>query len=368
MISLRQRLIDTGYDSGNLQNGLRASIFHPFYNQVEHWVCLPYQADEGGGVISVRKLLDGMMWPSLSDFVQLSNEPNDQTEAYSENVQGAAAYKDKYIVFSQYLDEGLPPTTRNRRLVLWPLPGPLVGQQPLRYYTITNNDVRPEQKHPGSPDINKNILIVPMDEFVPPGIVSYELEDFSPFIKIKKFSNYPESSPQGSRRDTNPWCAFTPNGQCIISSKFYNQGVPEIGNKIYFYDSKILSLDTLPLIGEFSLKNTSGLGDADIRRIQSGKISPNGHLWLLSDSSDEDGGGLYGFCLITGLLKVHIPINGGSFDRELEGVFFYYFEPALNPYSQYGIMHVVVLNGDLLESDNTYILHWNLNEFWRVYV
>ena len=127
-------------------------------------------------------------------------------------------------------------------------------------------------------------------------------------------------------------------------------------------------MDTLPLIGEFSLKNTSGLGDADIRRIQSGKISPNGHLWLLSDSSDEDGGGLYGFCLITGLLKVHIPINGGSFDRELEGVFFYYFDPALNPYSQYGIMHVVVLNGDLLESDNTYILHWNLNEFWRDYV
>lgn len=365
MISLRQVLIDTGYDSGNIQSGLRASIFHPFYNQVEHWVCLPYQADEGGGVISIRKLLDGMIWPSSNDFIQLPAEPNDQTEVYSENVQGAAAYKNNYIVFSQYIDED---SQRNRRLVFWPLPGRLMGQQPLRYYTITNTDVPTEQKHPGSPDINGDKLIVPMDELRPPGVVIYTLRDSSPFISLEKFSRYPESSPQGSARDTNPWCAFTPNPQCIVSSKFYNTGVSEVGNKIYFYDSSALNMDTLPLIGEFSLKESSGLNDINLRRLQSGKISPNGHLWLLSDVSLENGGGLYGFCLITGKLKIYLPINGGNYNRELEGIMFYYFEPALNPYSQYGILHVIVLNGDILEGDNTYILHWNLNEFWRKYV
>lgn len=367
MISLRQRLVDTGYDSGNLQNGLIASIFHPFYEQVEHWVCLPYQADEGGGVISIRKLLDGMMWPSLNDFIQLPNEPNDQTEAYSENVQGAAAYKDKYIVFSQYLDEGLFPATRVRRLVFWPLPGRLVGQQPLRYYTINNTEVLPGQRHPGSPDINKNILIVPMDELKPPGVVSYILEDYSPFISFKKFSKYPETSPQGSNRDTNPWCAFIPNAQCILSSKFYAPGVTEIGNKIYFYKSDDLDVEFLPLIGEFHLKGSTGLDTINLRRIQSGKVTSNGHLWLLSDVNNEDGGGLYGFCLITGKLKVHIPINGGSTHRELEGILFYYFDPFHNPYSQYGIMHVIVLNNDL-DEDNTYILHWDINASWRNYV
>lgn len=49
-------------------------------------------------------------------------------------------------------------------------------------------------------------------------------------------------------------------------------------------------MDTLPLIGEFSLKESSGLDDINLRRLESGKISPNGHLWLLSDVSLENGG------------------------------------------------------------------------------
>lgn len=365
MISIKERLIETGYDPGNLQNGLRASIFHEFYNQVEHWVCLPYQSDEGGGVISIRKVLDGMIWPSNSDFIPLNNEPNDQTTAYSENVQGAAAYKDKYLVFSQYIDES---NGRNRRLVFWPLPGPLIGQQPLRYYTIKSSDVPIAQKHPGSPDINNNLLIIPMDEAIPPGIVSYELTDNSPYINIVKFSAYPKTSPQGLKTDTNPWCAFANNKQCILSSKFYPESTSETGNKIYFYNFTNSMIEILPLIGEFSLKDSSGLSSVNLRRIQSGKVSINGHLWLLSDIESNNGGGLYGFCLITGKLKIYLPINGGGLNRELEGVFFHYFDPVHNPYSKYGLMHVVVLNNDAFESDNTYVLHWDIKETRRSYV
>lgn len=120
-----------------------------------------------------------------------------------------------------------------------------------------------------------------------------------------------------------PWFAVMPGTSLGFSSPFFNTTPPNVGLRIY--DVEVTTLEVLlGLNGALFPLYFSDGSPFDVGRIQGGAVSGAGHLYLVCDKLSVDGGGLYGFDLISGRKMEFVSLGdgggGGLNDYELEGM------------------------------------------------
>ncbi len=143
----------------------------------------------------------------------------------------------------------------------------------------------------------------------------------NPSSSFDPFMTYFDAAPLTHPGEA-PWFAVMPGTSLGFCSPFFNTTPPNIALRVY---DVALSGPTVTLglqSGLFPLFHNDGT-PFDVGRIQGGAVSGAGHLYLVCDELSVDGGGLYGFDLISGRKMEFVALgDGGGFypGYELEGM------------------------------------------------
>ncbi len=217
--------------------------------------------------------------------------------------------------------------------------------------------------HMGDIDIYLNKIFVPLEGERPPKVGVYDSQTLQ-WLYGHDIIN----------KDQNgfPWCAIDPKAKRLFTSNFDFDSTQ--GLFVYQLEVKGNDITGAVLLDTFPLYNTA-FQNFKLKRIQGGCFSPNGQLYLLSDSRDEDAG-IYGFDMYTGRQFVYkkiqkrtnyIPWLGDPIFEgdELEGITYCNLSSGQNPIAQTpginGKIHVTMVDKDL-GTDNFYFKHFDASD------
>jgi hypothetical protein len=190
-------------------------------------------------------------------------------------------------------------------------------------------------------------LYVPLEGEATPAVVVFDTRDLS-------YLGGWLLPPQGDDRKC-PWCAINPFDGLLYSSSFWmndERGYLKIYRPRLNNDFK-----HFPLVRELHLRGAGG-GPTTVNRVQGGVFSPNGNLYLVSDTEE---GGILGFDS-TGRQISHTPVG---YDRgtgeELEGITIWDLGDGRAPEIR-GQVHVLMIDEDHTSSDDLYFKHYRVRE------
>jgi hypothetical protein len=165
--------------------------------------------------------------------------------------------------------------------------------------------------------------------------------------------------------DQASWVAINPLNNLLYSSNFDDS---EVTLRVYEL-AQDASEPELAFLGKISLFGPDGQPFGG-RRIQGGCFAPNGHLFLVSDSSS--GGGIYGFDVATGrqFLYHHVTNPGESEEGdtklgsrnafEFQGLGFQYLTSAQSSQT-YGSLHLLVMERRVWSKNRVTVNHYAID-------
>ncbi|WP_109435784.1 MULTISPECIES: hypothetical protein [Aquimarina] len=217
--------------------------------------------------------------------------------------------------------------------------------------------------HMGDIDIYQNKVFVPLEGKRPPKIAVHDCQT------LKCLYDY---DIKNDDQHGFPWCAIDPKTKRLFTSNFDFDS--KEGLFVYQLETKGKEITGVHFLDRFPLFD-SNFQNFKLKRIQGGCFSPNGNLYLLSDSRDGDAG-LLGFDMYTGRQFVYkkiikrtnyIPFPGGAIFEgdELEGITYCNLTPDQNPIASTpginGKLHVTMVDKDLF-TDNFYFKHFDASD------
>lgn len=166
--------------------------------------------------------------------------------------------------------------------------------------------------------------------------------------------------PQVSQDSNAPWAAFDRTQKQFYSSRFNETSFYQV----YSYDNELsgnqIVMPTIVYEGQVELKTHAGT-TIQLNRVQGGSVSQNNRLYLSVDRHEDEGGGVYGFDLVTGKQMLYLPSDGDRFNREIEGLTIWNVD-TFNPPNVSGQVHLTVLdNFNLTPNEQIFIRHWSAN-------
>lgn len=159
-----------------------------------------------------------------------------------------------------------------------------------------------------------------------------------------------------------PWCAINPGNGLLYSSSSNFKQAEAVELFVYrpFVD-ETNSVVRLTYLGNFFLKDKKG-GNVRIKKINGGTFSPNGHLYLVSDTKD---GGIFCFDMITGRNISHREVNySKALMQELEGITYWDLDSVTNHDNIRHQLHLLMLDMDDLfnrDLDEFYLKHFEVS-------
>lgn len=340
--SLKTALLNV-YGNLDLSLGIVRSLFNDFYKQNQdfyksHPSIFPYG--------SIRALLTILEWPPF--YERLDDYPDEGEPGWSEEVQGVTHDGENWF-FAQ---------NPNDAPKLWKFPvghdldQDVEGSNPSS--GISNVGLPPslsEYIHAGDIDYYDGHIYVPLQFGQPRKIAVYDAQSLD-FIAAGDLE----------ANGTAAWCAISPLNGLLYESKFYESDESSSDTTVSVYQRHLKANGlTLTYQGEFELFDSNG-SKIILKRIQGGAFSKNGHLYLVSDSKD-DNAGIYGFDMISGRKRFYQNI---SYDwnwpelEELEGITIWDLASRGAP-SIHGQIHVILLDNDIHDDDNIYFLHFRVS-------
>ncbi|MCA9645873.1 MAG: hypothetical protein KC492_34520 [Myxococcales bacterium] len=397
IISFRQRLHDLFGDTLDLEQGWRQGTWNEYFRSFPE--DYPYRDQDGH--ISVAAFLDSLLWPSM--YTEEQRHPDGVELPYSTRIQGITSYLSEpdalYWIISQNKDED----GRGKLTFLQSILN-LVTSDPFRTFEIYEPDLAATKAHHfGDPCVFDNrFILVPYEGTVYPAsapvteqaplLVAFEIQTiFDPpnqttysYPDSIQYSGYSYLSQQGPNHRQAPWCACYKD--FIFSSRFSSleDDDANLQPEIYLYKitaTNPFGIEPRTKMGSEKYKLKKKNGDPiNIRRIQGGDISHNGHIYLVSDvkiNGEKDannklseGGGIHMFDITTGRQIYHIKIDGHqSFSSyELEGICIRDADVYPRHPLTKGQIHMCVLDVDLRPPDQAWIRHWSTDPNEKQYI
>ena len=403
IISFRQRLHDLFGDTLNLEQGWRQGTWNEYFRSYPE--DYPYRDQDGH--ISVAAFLDSLLWPST--YTEEQAHPEKAELPYSNRIQGITSYicppGELYWIISQNKKqdgEGQLTFLQSSKDLTAP---------PFKQFFISEPELKDTGAHHfGDPCVfNNNFILVPYEgtEFTnnapdnekAPLLAIFQIMELNDppdqtthfYPNTLGYIGYVYLSRQGTENRQAPWCAS--HKDIVFSSRFSSlgEGDASLSPELYIYKLKttpLLSITPRTPSHEYTLKKNDG-SSINIRRIQGGDISPQGHIYLVSDVSyygeiDEnnntcEGGGIHMFDLTTGRWVNRIKIDGhqttfGIYaEYELEGICIR--DADLYPKHQLtnGQIHMCVFDFDWIDgykryNDQAWIRHWSVVHNEKQYI
>lgn len=308
--------------------------------------------------ISLRRVMDAWDWPLLSDYDKATIHPNFNDFAHwKDEPQGLAASPAEWAfasnddisdprVWRYELTEDV--TTQSNLLVN--------GEQYAEIgssYLVANED-----NHLGGMDYHDGLFWVGT-HYSPGGTGSRLLrfrinpDGTSPRIE------FVDGTFLGSPSVFMPWISIVGISDLAFTSDFNGNGdalelhVYDVTTATWTPNGVVQHFDDFPLFEEIGPNPMSFQGS----RIQGGDFSPNYHLYLVSDETDANGGGVYMFDLVSGCLVHFLRISkfqgipestGGQslLNLEYQDVEIFDLEAVPHHSSVSGSIHIIVHDND----------------------
>jgi hypothetical protein len=223
-------------------------------------------------------------------------------------------------------------------------------------------DLAADFNHFGGLDCHQGFLYVALeaeDYRRPPRIVVFRAND----LAVVGHAELPSSTHPGRQAS---WCAIDPNSGLLYTSESDNVSRlsvfrPLLTQKGDGYEFRLVHVGWFPLLAPDGTQ-------LSIDRVQSGDITENGHLYLVSD---QQKGGIFGFSLIKGRQEVFIDVQWDSYtlkwrNEELEGITIWDVDrPGAPRFGDNwgGQVHLLILDNDwndLRGTDDFHFRHWRV--------
>lgn len=271
LLSVRQALAGWGLD---LHAGVRG--LHPFFAA---GAVLPFD--------SIRALVVSLEWPQAIVTAQ-QDYPFDREPGWSDELNGVTHDADSWFVAQKH------------RLLKFPV-GHDLNAAGLAPGAPSAGIPVPGYDHFGDPDCHAGVVYVPLEGGQPPMVAAFAADTLR-FLGAGALTAQTQA----------PWCAVHPSNGLLYTSDFNGaravdpQPATPLVLQVY---ARTFGADgasfTLTHVGNFPLVGADGAGIV-VNRVQGGTFSPNGHLYLVSDTA---GGGILGFDVLTGRLVTHHAVN-----------------------------------------------------------
>lgn len=276
--------------------------------------------------------------PLLSDAVRLlrsplmggwtrPNEWEFSNEDWTEECQGITSDGAHWYLCSNKCGWGLEPELR--AIYKFDPSMTLLAVHPLRSFLESHfGNVQCEGVHVGDIDWYQGIIYIPVEN--PRGLIRLS-DDFVWTSKHDIRGNDGAEPPQGG---SFSWCAVNPLNGWLYSSTFDNV------NRVFAYDPA----------RDYRHVSTLWLPEMT-HRVQGGCFSPNGKLFLASDSSND----IRAFSSLTGAYFGRAPIQVSGSDEEVEGIC--YWPMITNGHATQ--VHVILLDNDDTSADDIWLKHYS---------
>jgi hypothetical protein len=312
--------------------------------------------------LSIRSI----RWPHSADWIA-PDFPRNRTTHLAYNIQGIAHDNNNWFFTNYFEPEAILGFTNilwvdgrstkikgRRRSFLWKISSSVSLNHGFSIEERDNNITSVEMPtdlldesywHYGDLDYYNGYLFVPVEGVTPGKIALHRGEDL----------HYIGSAKLEETEYHAPWCAINPRNGLLYTSTFYDRrdSRPLI---LKVYEPTIPGIPSdspfsLTCKGDFQLYDGSG-SPLTINRIQGGTFDPDGNLYLVSDSGNDDAG-IHAFDMIFGrrLIKLHIkydrtPLEEGGPQQELEGITFWDLIHNNTPDNipRQGELHLTMLN------------------------
>ena len=235
----------------------------------------------------------------------------------------------------------------------WSKPGYIIGKK-------MDTELKNEgYNHFGDPDWS--------DFFQTPFLfVPVEHENKSKFSKVAIFKDNNNDRLQyegsldlipGNIEDRNqkdaPWLAIHPKNGLLFTSRF------NAIDKLRVYKFSSSSLSEISFYKYYTLFGKDD-GPIEVRRIQGGCFSPNGHLFLLAEDGYL-GSGIYGFDMRTGRLAAFIDAElHRGYGQEFEGITIWNLDQINNTSNIRGQIHAGLIDNVAAHGLDFYFKHWRV--------
>jgi hypothetical protein len=375
-ISLRQRVFDT-FGVTDMSDGFLGTLLNPFW--VGKYGQFPFRTPDNR--LSVRSMLDAWDWPT--NFTTVKIHPDDSQNQRNDEGQSIAACDHSWIFGSM---DGGETGEANEKLV-WRvnMTSSLAVNYPAtegENKATTPSALLEHDAHFGGGDYydGKFWLAVQRHDDNRGGVLRYDVNPpgTTPRIAFRDSVTFPSFGPANIKFQP-PWVSAL-RGTALLFSSEFNDSPSPLQLLGFSYADNAWTNDVLDFVGGLSLF-TSLVSQTPFQgtRIQSGDLSPTGKLYLVVDQPDSQGGGIYGFDIITGCQMVYIPhsqfgvtvmfpygaVNlvpestGGQGISSIEYQDIEVFDVDTVPhYTEVaGAIHLLVHDNDLVTDDNQYIAH-----------
>jgi hypothetical protein len=304
---------------------------NPFYSQVEG-SCFSYVDHD-----SIQNAAD---FPALFAAAKHPSDehPRNATPGWGELVQGVT-HDDAYWYITQ--ERALWRIPRERDLATG------VSAELVRAGIPKEIDDQ-GGNHFGDLDCYDGMLYVPLEGAANAQLVVFD----APSLAYRPL--FSTSLAQGN---SAPWCAIDPRSGLLFSSKF---DLDDNGLFVYSVDADPDNGVDATFVGRFPLFDEHG-APMEIRRVQGGVFSEQGHLYLVSDT----GTGVLGFDMHTGRVACRIPVayeperRVGFTYQELEGITLWDLDDGSAPGVQ-GQLHVLMLENAPVGEDRIFFKHYSV--------
>lgn len=277
----------------------------------------------------------------LHPFQFLSDYPKNRNNGWHSNVQGATHDDDYWYITQQY------------RLWKFPISHDLNesvdGGEPGVSYVDLDELGLSRYDHFGDLDHYDGKLYVPLEDLsgdATPAVGTFDARDLS-FLGAWLL-------PHQASDKKAPWCAVNPvNGLLYTSSFWMNDQRGYLKMYRRRFDS---TFNSFPFVGGLRLQSSCG-GPITVNKVQGGVFSPNGNLYLVSDTEQ---GGILGFDAASGRQILHTPIDyDPGTGEELEGITIWNLDDGRAPHIR-GHIHVLMIDEDALSDDDLYFKHFHV--------
>lgn len=354
MISLRNSMSNMCPEI-DLEKGLKESIVQ--YQAV-------YSKDIAFPSQSMRAICNSSRWPRK--LIKTAEYPKNKQTGWCDNLNGVACDGDFWYFSEQHKRHHVvsmfKSTTDN---TLWKIPiswdlGKKIDREnpPRAIKKGSRPNVLNKYSHYSDLDVVDDYIFLSMEGAGVGKVGIFNKENLDLIGSIDLDEQNPKAPWVAVRKSSNSYIAF--------STRFGdNPADGDYVDRVFMYEIKIdLSSSekvTRNYLGYLKLKDKTGQ-TLKLDRIQGGTITPNGHLYLISDKHKN--GGIFGFNLYTGILGIRYKIDikeVGAVRRleELEGMCYFPLNNRSLPGGINGHLHVPMLNKEVFGTDYIYIKHYS---------
>ncbi|MEZ4460945.1 MAG: hypothetical protein R3E66_14715 [bacterium] len=379
-ISLRQRISDT-FGVTDLSNGFIGTLLNPFW--VGRYDSFPFRTLDNR--LSMLSIFEAWEWPT--SFTTVKIHPSDDENQRSDEGQSIAACDHSWIFGS--MDDG--ESGAGNEKIVWRVD--LTGSLDVDYPETegVNKAQTPgvfleNSTHFGGGDYydGKFWLAVQRKNSYSGGVLRYDINPPEAMTRVafRDSVRFPGIVPNGASFQP-PWVSALRGTSLLFSSDFNDTPTP-LSLLGFSYQGAAWTNDLLAFLDELPLF-TSLVGGTPFQRtrIQGGDLSPTGKVYLVVDEPDSNGGGIYGFDIITGCQMVYIPYSqfsvalppplemvrippqstGGGGIGPIEYQDIEVFDVGTVPHSPNvaGVIHLLVQDNDTVTDDNQSIVHMNVD-------